>query len=165
MPQFAIQSGFSQADRSAIVALLRQYEASLGVSLCFQGFEAEVAGLPGAYAPPRGQMLLARRPGSHPGDGRLVGLAALRPVPDAPDLCEMKRLYVSPSARGLGLGRTLALAVMAEARRLGYARMCLDTLPGMVEAQALYRSLGFRQTGASTSKPTVLLFERELAQP
>jgi ribosomal protein S18 acetylase RimI-like enzyme len=175
MPQFIIEPGFSERDRGAIVTLLRQYEAGLGVSLCFQGFEAELAGLPGAYAPPRGQMLLARAPG----DRRLIGLVALRCVPGAPDLCEMKRLYVSPSARGLGLGRTLALAIMEEARRLGYARMCLDTLPGMSEAQALYRSLGFGQTGVSRpqtgvsrpetgvsrSKPTVLLFERELARP
>ena len=161
MPGFVIEQGFSERDRGAVVALLRQYEAGLGVSLCFQGFEAEVAGLPGAYALPGGQMLLARASG----DGQLAGIVALRPVADGPRLCEMKRLYVSPSARGLGIGRTLALAIMEEARRLGYGRMCLDTLPTMTEAQALYRSLGFRQTGVSHSPPTVLLFERELAQP
>ena len=167
MPGFVIEQGFSERDRGAVVALLRQYETSLGVSLCFQGFEAEVAGLPGAYARPGGQMLLARASG----DGQLAGVVALRPVADGQGLCEMtrlcemKRLYVSPSARGLGIGRTLALAIMEEARRLGYGRMCLDTLPTMTEAQALYRSLGFRQTGVSHSPPTVLLFERELAQP
>jgi ribosomal protein S18 acetylase RimI-like enzyme len=167
MPQFVIETGFSERDRGAIVALLRQYEAGLGVSLCFQGFEAELAGLPGAYATPGGQMLLARTPG----DGHVIGLVALRCVTGAPDLCEMKRLYVSPSARCLGLGRTLALAIMEEARRLGYARICLDTLPGMAEAQTLYRSLGFSQTiisrpatGVSRAEPTVLLFERELAR-
>jgi ribosomal protein S18 acetylase RimI-like enzyme len=160
MPQFVIEHGFSERDRSAIVALLRQYEAGLGISLCFQGFEAELAGLPGAYALPGGQMLLARTPD----DRRLIGLVALRPVPDAPDRCEMKRLYVSTSARGLGLGRALAMAVMEEGRRLGYARMCLDTLPTMTEAQALYRSLGFCHTGLAGSEPTVLLFERELAR-
>jgi putative acetyltransferase len=161
MSEFVIERGFSERDRTAIVGLLRQYEAGLGVSLCFQGFEAEVAGLPGAYAPPRGQMLLARMSD----DARLGGIVALRAAPEAPDLSEMKRLYVSPSARGLGLGRTLALAIMEEARRLGYGRMCLDTLPSMTKAQALYRSLGFRQIGVSGSQPAVLLFERELAQP
>jgi ribosomal protein S18 acetylase RimI-like enzyme len=106
-------------------------------------------------------MLLARdRDG-----GQLVGIVALRPVPDVPDLCEMKRLYVSTSARGRGLGYALALAIVEEGRRLGYGRMCLDTLPAMTEAQALYGALGFRQTGVSRSEPTVLLFERELAQP
>jgi ribosomal protein S18 acetylase RimI-like enzyme len=159
MPGFVIERGFSERDRGAIVALLRRYETGLGVSLCFQGFEAEVAGLPGAYAPPRGQMLLARASD----DGQLIGVVALRPVPDSSGVCEMKRLYVSASVRGLGLGRTLALAIMEEASRLGYCRMCLDTLPTMTEAQALYRSLGFRQTGVSRSHPTVLLFERELA--
>ena len=153
-----IERGFRERDRAAIVALLRKYQAGLGLSLCFQGFDAEVAGLPGAYAPPRGQMLVAR----DTAHGELVGIVALRPVPGILDLCEMKRLYVRPPARGAGLGRRLAVRVMDEARGLGYRRMCLDTLPGMSGAQALYCSLGFRQTGASRSEPTVLLFEREL---
>lgn len=156
-----IERGFAERDRVQIVALLREYEAGLGVSLCFQGFEAEVAGLPGDYAPPGGAMLLARDAEG----GGLVGVVALRPVRDAPELCEMKRLYVRPVARGSGVGRELAMAVIEEGRRLGYRRMCLDTLPGMREAQALYRSLGFRQTGTSAPEPQVLLFERELANP
>jgi ribosomal protein S18 acetylase RimI-like enzyme len=156
-----IERGFSDRYRSAIVAVLRAYEAGLGISLCFQGFEAEIAGLPGSYAPPLGQMLLARAAGSQ----ELVGIVAVRPVPDAPDLCEMKRLYVRPSARGTGLGRKLAVAIMEEAWRLGYRRICLDTLPSMTEAQALYRSLGFRPAGTSGSNPAVLLYERDLAPP
>jgi len=159
MSRFVLERGFSERDRAAIVALLREYEAGLGVSLCFQDFEAEVAGLPGDYAPPRGQMLLAR---AAPEEGP-VGCVALRPVAGAAGRCEMKRLYVRPAARGSGLGRALAQAVMDEGRRLGYRHMCLDTLPSMAAAQALYRSLGFRQTGASRSEPRVLLFERDLA--
>jgi putative acetyltransferase len=163
MPPFHIEPGFDVRDRAAIVALLREYEAGLGVSLCFQDFEAELAGLPGAYAPPLGQMLLARSVR----DGALVGMVALRPVPGCAGVCEMKRLYVRAEARGTGLGRRLALAVIDEAARLGYRRICLDTLPAMQEAQTLYRALGFRQTGTQTgtgsSEPTVLLFERELA--
>jgi putative acetyltransferase len=158
MSGFVIEQGFNERDRAAIVALLREYEAGIGVSLCFQGFEAEVAGLPGDYAPPGGRLLLAR---DAAGDG-LLGCVGLRAVPTAPDLCEMKRLYVRSAARGSGLGRTLALAVIEEARRLGYRRMCLDTLPSMTEAQALYRSLGFRHVGSSNSEPVVLLFEREV---
>jgi putative acetyltransferase len=161
MTRYIIDHGFAERDRAAVVALLREYEAGLGVSLCFQGFEAEVAGLPGDYAPPGGAMLLARAAG---GDG-LVGMVALRPTRQAREQCEMKRLYVRPAARGSGLGRELAVAVLEEARRLGYRRMCLDTLPGMREAQALYCSLGFRQCGTSATEPQVLLFERELASP
>jgi putative acetyltransferase len=158
MTRFVTERGFSEAERAAIAGLLREYEAGIGISLCFQNFDAEVAGLPGDYAPPKGQMLLAR----NLADATLAGCVALRPVPDAPDLCEMKRLYVRPAARGGGLGRQLALAAMAEARLLGYRRICLDTLPTMRGAQALYLSLGFRQIGVSGSEPQVLLFERDL---
>jgi len=140
------------------VALLREYEVDTGTSLCFQNFAAELAALPGDYAPPKGAMILAREPAGE----ELVGCVALRPVPGSPALCEMKRLYVRPVARGSGLGRTLALAAMAEARRIGYDRMCLDTLPGMTAAQALYRRLGFHQAGVAASDPPVLLFVRGL---
>jgi ribosomal protein S18 acetylase RimI-like enzyme len=158
MSQHALARGFIESDRHRIVALLREYEADTGVSLCFQNFAAELAGLPGDYAPPGGEMILAREPGSV----ELVGCVAVRPVPGSPWLCEMKRLYVRAAARGIGLGRRLAVAAMAEARRLGYARMCLDTLPSMTAAQALYDALGFRRTGVGASDPPVLLFERTL---
>ena len=151
--------GFEEGDRQRIVELLSEYEAAIGVSLCFQNFSAELAGLPGDYAAPKGSMILARDHSS----GALVGCVALRPVPGEPASCELKRLYVRQSARGTGLGRTLALAAMAHARHLGYMRICLDTLPSMTAAQALYRDLGFRHTGVSASSPPVLLFERDLA--
>jgi ribosomal protein S18 acetylase RimI-like enzyme len=158
MIQPVFERGFKEGDRPAIVALLREYEASIGISLCFQNFEAELAGLPGDYAAPKGQMIFARGAPGH----ALMGCVALRPVVGCPEVCEMKRLYVRAGVRGSGLGRALALAAMTEARRLGYGRMCLDTLPSMTAAQALYRGLGFRQTGMGVSEPRVLLFEREL---
>jgi putative acetyltransferase len=160
MSDVVLEYGFSERDRKRIVDLLREYEDGAGVSLCFQDFDAEVASLPGNYAPPRGAMLLARQAGSDD----FLGCVALRPVPNRPDLCEMKRLYVRPGGRGSGLGRTLALAVMAEACRLGYRRICLDTLPGMTAAQALYRALGFRHTGVTKTEPHLLLFERVLGE-
>lgn len=123
-------------DLADIRRLFREYQASLDVDLCFQGFEAELAGLPGKYAPPDGALLVARAAG-----GEAIGCAALRRL-DA-GRAEMKRLYVSPAGRGLGLGRRLAEAVIAEARRLGYTALALDTLPSMTGAQAMYARMGF----------------------
>ena len=117
--------------------LLREYEASLNVSLCFQGFEKELAELPGDYAPPRGRLLLACD-GDQP-----AGCVALRELDE--ETCEMKRLYLRPEFRGQGAGRRLARSVIQEARTLGYKRMRLDTLAAMREAKALYESLGFKR--------------------
>ena len=158
MAEPLLACGFMERDRERIVALLREYEAGIGISLCFQDFDAELAGLPGDYAPPGGAMVLARPAGGQ----ELLGCVAVRPVPGSPELCEMKRLFVRSAGRGSGLGRKLALAALAEARRLGYTRVCLDTLPSMTAAQALYRDLGFRHTGVAASDPPVLLYEREL---
>src|SRR5262249_6224595 len=105
---FVLTTGFAQRDPAEITAPLRANEAGIGVSLCFQGFAAELAELPGPYAPPGGQLILARRQG----EGELVGCVALRPLRGAPQRCEMKRLYVRDGARGSGLGRRLALAAM-----------------------------------------------------
>lgn len=118
--------------------LLREYAASLPFELDFQDFDNELSGLPGAYAPPRGALLVGRL------GGELVGCVALRPL-DA-ETCEMKRLFVRPAARGTGLGQRLATGIVTEARRLGYTRMRLDTTPGMETAQSLYERLGFRET-------------------
>jgi len=127
-------------DLAPVQALLREYVQSVGVDLCFQGIEEELATLPGDYAPPRGNFLLARMD-----DGTLAGCCALRPMDnvDYPNACEMKRLYVRPAYRGLGAGRQLAEATLDAARQAGYSCLLLDTLSDMETARALYADLGF----------------------
>jgi ribosomal protein S18 acetylase RimI-like enzyme len=122
---------------AAVASLFRAYAESLPVDLAYQDFATELAGLPGKYAAPGGALLMARNATGDP-----LGCVALRPM-DAPGRCEMKRLYVAPAGRGLGLGRALMEAICAEARRLGYREICLDTLPSMSEAIALYSRSGF----------------------
>jgi ribosomal protein S18 acetylase RimI-like enzyme len=135
---FQIVSAGSSADLDAVKRLFTAYAAALGIDLSYQGFEAELAGLPGKYAPPSGALLIAWGT-----DGEPLGCVALRPLDDA-GRCEMKRLYVSPQARGLRLGKALVDAVVTEAARIGYGEMRLDTLPTMGEAIALYRKAGFQ---------------------
>ncbi len=124
---------------AAARAIFREYAASLDVDLCFQGFEAELAALPGDYAAPAGQLLLAEV------DGALAGCGAFRPLPEADyaNACEMKRLYVRPAFRRFGLGRLVAQRLLDDARRAGYSHMLLDTLDDMESARELYASLGF----------------------
>lgn len=142
-PPLSVQiADAASADDVALVAtLFREYAHSLGVDLSFQSFDAEVAQLPQGY-----DVLLIARVA-----GRPVGCVGVRPH-DA-DVCEMKRLYVRPSGRGLGVGRALALAAIERARTAGYKAMRLDTLPAMHEAQELYRSLGFREIGPYRHNP------------
>jgi len=127
--------------------LIVEYATMLNADLCFQGFQEELDTLPGKYAPPRGVLLLALE------GSAVAGCVALRPLGDDAVTCEMKRLYVRDAYRGLGLGRTLAQAVIAEAAHLGYRRMVLDTLDRLVAATQLYRALGFHEIPAYYHNP------------
>lgn len=122
-------------------AIFSEYARSLEIDLCFQGFEAELAGLPGEYAPPRGALLMVLL------DEQLAGCCALRPLDtiDYPNACEMKRLYVRAGFRGSGLGRQLVEVILDCARLAGYACVLLDTLNEMESARALYQDLGFKE--------------------
>ena len=121
---------------NAARTLFQEYEAGLGISLCFQNFEQELKNLPGDYASPDGRLLLVVE------DDELAGCIAMRKLSDG--VCEMKRLFVRPGYRASGLGRFLAESIIDEARQLGYTHMRLDTIPGkMDKAIALYLSLGF----------------------
>ena len=145
------------ADLGEVKRMFVEYSALVSEALCFQGFEQELAGLPGAYAPPSGALLVAR-------DGEAAaGCVALRRVDGGTG--EMKRMFVREPWRGAGLGRRLALAIIAEAKQRGYARVVLDTLPRLSAAIALYRDLGFRETGPYLSCPTpgALCFELRIS--
>ena len=146
------------ADLGHVRALFREYQEWLGVDLCFQGFDDELCRLPGRYAPPRGVLLLARA------GSAIAGVVGMWPL--SKTVCEMKRLYVRPPWRGLGLGRRLANEIVAEARNAGFTRMRLDTLAGLEAARALYASTGFVEIPAYNDNPLdgVLFMELRLTK-
>ncbi len=140
-PQIVLTEARAPAQLDDARALFSEYAGLLGVDLCFQGFDSELAGLPGPYASPGGILLLAAV------DGALAGCGAVRPLPEAdyPNACEMKRLFVRRAFRRFGLGRQIAQALMDHAVRAGYSTMLLDTLDDMEAARGLYATLGFEE--------------------
>lgn len=145
--QASIEPARTKEDLEDIAALFSSYAASLGIDLSFQDFQTELSNLPGHYAPPRGELLLARDV-----SGTSVGCVALRPL-GQDGCCELKRLYVAPAGRGLGIGGKLAKAIIGSAKKLQYREIKLDTLPSMTEALALYKKLGFETTNPYYDNP------------
>lgn len=157
MVQIEITIATLPEDVAAARQLFEEYAAWLGFSLCFQGFDQELATLPGKYALPTGRLLLAKC------DGAPAGCIALRPI--QPGICEMKRLYVRPQFRGLALGRKFVERLLSEAKIIGYTSMRLDTISEkMPEAVKLYRSFGFVEVAPyySTPEPHTLFLELKL---
>ena len=160
MPEASLRLAATDADIALARALFVEYARWLQVDLCFQGFDRELAALPGAYASPYGRLLLSGSP------GEAFGCIALRPIglvdapdadaraaPDAPGVGEVKRLYLQPAHRGGGWGRRLAEALVADARSLGYTELKLDTLDWMTGARKLYAMLGFRECAPYYDNP------------
>ncbi len=139
--EIELVTAYDGAQLDTVREIFREYAQGLGVDLCFQGFEQELAELPGEYAPPRGTLLLALV------DGAVAGCCALRPLDssDYTNAAEMKRLYVREAYRGFGLGQRLAEATLDAARLADYACVLLDTLSDMEAARALYEELGFEE--------------------
>ncbi len=151
----------SASDMGAVAALFRAYAGGLDIDLSYQGFEAELANLPGAYAPPAGTLLIALDAADDP-----VGCVAVRPLTE-PGACEMKRLHTVQAVRGMGVGRALAKAAIEAATTAGYTSMRLDTLPSMIAAKALYTSLGFTITTSyyDSPMPGTIFMTKRLGSP
>jgi putative acetyltransferase len=145
MTMIEIHTAQTPDDLGSIRVLFREYQQGLGVDLCFQDFETELAGLPGKYAGPTGVLLIAKDRDD------ACGCVAVRPMEGT--ICEMKRLFVRPDWRGRGLGRRLAEAILDRARSLSYTAMRLDTLDRLTEAMCLYESMGFRRIPAYYDNP------------
>jgi ribosomal protein S18 acetylase RimI-like enzyme len=164
--RFTVKPATTPADLTAVRSLFTAYASSLGIDLSFQNFTAELDSLPGSYAPPLGALFLAITP-----EQEVIGCVGVRPLTrkskpstsraengvdesgEGNKICEMKRLYCTPSSRGLGIGRALIEEVIREAERLGYDEMKLDTLPSMEGARKLYQRLGFEEVEAYYDTP------------
>lgn len=156
MAAISVAPATSAEDIAAAKALCIEYAQSLNFSLCFQGFDEEMADFPALYAPPKGALLLGRV------DSMPQGVVALKEI--APGICEMKRLYTRPAARGTGLGPLLVEKIVAAGRAIGYRSMKLDTIPAMAAAIRIYEAAGFRETTDYNGNPLpgAKFFERAL---
>ena len=134
-------------DMPKVRALFREYQEWLNIDLCFQGFEEELAALPGAYAPSKGAIFLAIA------EEEVIGCVGIRPRKEISGEAELKRLYVKPAYHGQGIGRRLFHTAMAKAKNIGYESIVLDTLPTMHEAKSLYKSYGFKEIPEYYSNP------------
>ncbi|NWF88521.1 MAG: GNAT family N-acetyltransferase [Ignavibacteriaceae bacterium] len=146
----------SEKHLTSIRELFLEYAESLGFSLCFQDFDKELANLPGDYSPPDGRLILALD------ENKPIGCVALRKLEK--DICEMKRLYVKPEMRGIGLGKQLVQKIIDEALKIGYVKMRLDTVPKMKEAIDLYHKIGFKEVEPYRENPIegALYMEKDL---
>jgi putative acetyltransferase len=155
LKSFSIFPAQTPAQVAQARELFLEYAQSLGFSLCFQNFDKELADLPGVYAPPEGRLLLAEC------KGELAACVSFHKL--EPGICEMKRLYLRPQFRGLGLGRALAERIISEARQIGYQRMRLDTVePVMKDAVAMYYKLGFKPIAPYCANPVAGAIYMEL---
>ena len=159
-PPFVIAPVRSAEDLAATVGLFTAYASSLGIDLAYQNFDAEMQAMPGKYAPPAGELLLARDAAR-----TAVGCVGLRPT-GTEGCCEMKRLYVAPEGRGSGLGKLLVEEIIREATRIGYREIRLDTLPSMAEAISLYEKAGFRRIAPYYETPIAgtIFLSRQLSE-
>lgn len=148
--KFRLVRASRKEDIAAIARLFTAYARTLGIDLSYQNFDEELAGLPGQYAPPTGDLLLAYSTAEPP---TVLGCVAVRPAKDSKTRCEIKRLYVCPEARGLGLGGALIAGVVRAAAKLGYHELVLDTLPTMGSAIRLYEKTGFCEIPAYYDTP------------
>jgi len=157
---YIVKPATSTEELSAIAELFKDYTTWLDLDLTFQDYATELAYLPGKYAPPAGALFIALN-----NDGVPLGCVALRPMAE-PSICEMKRLYISPEGRGLGLGKRLVIKVLNEAKQIGYRKMRLDTLPRMQSAVTLYEKLGFVKIDPYYETPLegTLFLELDLAE-
>lgn len=157
---YTIKPVTAAADLEAAIHLFKAYTLWLDIDLTFQDYATELLCMPGKYAPPTGSLLLARSSRTN----EPLGCVAIRPM-EAEGVCEMKRLYVAPQGRRLGLGKALIEAAVSEAVRIGYAQIRLDTLPKMAAAIGLYGKTGFVQIEAYYDTPLTgtIFFERRLA--